>query len=130
MCSERVRATWTLISPGFRAERIVLRVQREENLFSLADRPIFRGKQRFVVRARHCGIVFVEPADRSRPLPPTSGGRILRLMNILVRWLLLAAALLLVAEIYPGVRVSSFGAAMIAALVLGLLNALVRPFLV
>jgi putative membrane protein len=51
-------------------------------------------------------------------------------MNILVRWLLLAAALLLVAEIYPGVRVSSFGAAMIAALVLGLLNALVRPFLV
>ena len=51
-------------------------------------------------------------------------------MKILVRWLLLAAALLLVAEIYPGVRVSSFGEAMIAALVLGLLNALVRPVLV
>jgi putative membrane protein len=51
-------------------------------------------------------------------------------MSILLRWPLLAAALLLVAEIYPGVRVASFGAAMIAALVLGLLNALVRPVLV
>jgi putative membrane protein len=51
-------------------------------------------------------------------------------MKILLRWLLLAAALLLVAEIYPGVSVASFGAAMIAALVLGLLNTLVRPILV
>lgn len=51
-------------------------------------------------------------------------------MKILVRWLLLAAALLLVAHLYPGVSVSSFGAAMIAALVLGLLNTLVRPLLV
>jgi putative membrane protein len=51
-------------------------------------------------------------------------------MKILVRWLLLAAALLLVAEVYPGVRITGFGAAMIAALVLGLLNTLVRPILV
>ena len=51
-------------------------------------------------------------------------------MSLLVRWLLLAAALLLVAEIYPAVRVAGFGAAMVAALVLGLLNALVRPILV
>jgi putative membrane protein len=51
-------------------------------------------------------------------------------MKLIVRWLLLAAALLLVAHLYPGVSVSSFGAAMIAALVLGLLNTLVRPLLV
>ena len=51
-------------------------------------------------------------------------------MKIIVRWLLLAAALLLVAHLYPGVTVTSFGAAMIAALVLGLLNTLVRPLLV
>jgi putative membrane protein len=51
-------------------------------------------------------------------------------MKIVVRWLLLAAALLLVAQIYPGVQVKSFGAAMIAALVLGLLNTLLRPILV
>ena len=51
-------------------------------------------------------------------------------MKIVVRWLLLAAALLLVAQIYPGVQVKSFGTAMIAALVLGLLNTLLRPILV
>jgi putative membrane protein len=54
----------------------------------------------------------------------------LRAMKTLVRWLLLAAALLLVAQIYPGVAVQGFGAAMIAALVLGLFNAVLRPVLV
>ena len=51
-------------------------------------------------------------------------------MKLIIRWLLLAAALLLVAHLYPGVSVTSFGSAMIAALVLGLLNTLVRPLLV
>jgi len=51
-------------------------------------------------------------------------------MKLLVRWLLLSAALLLVAHLYSGVQVASFGSAMIAALVLGLLNTLVRPLLV
>ena len=51
-------------------------------------------------------------------------------MKIIVRWLLLAAALLLVANIYPGVQVTGFSAALIAALVLGLFNALLRPLLV
>lgn len=54
----------------------------------------------------------------------------LALMKILVRWVLLAAALLLVANLYPGVAVASFFSALIAALVLGLLNTLVRPLLV
>jgi putative membrane protein len=51
-------------------------------------------------------------------------------MKTIVRWLLHAAALLLVAYLYHGVTVSSFGAAMIAALVIGLLNTLLRPILV
>ena len=51
-------------------------------------------------------------------------------MKLIARWLLLAAALLLVAYLYPGVTVTSFGAAMIAAFVLGLLNTVVRPLLV
>jgi putative membrane protein len=51
-------------------------------------------------------------------------------MKILIRWLLLAAALLLVAYLYPGVTVRSFGSAMAAAFVLGLLNTLLRPILV
>jgi putative membrane protein len=55
---------------------------------------------------------------------------ILEPMKIIVRWLLLAAALLLVAYLYPGVAIRSFGSAMIAAFVLGLLNTLLRPILV
>jgi putative membrane protein len=51
-------------------------------------------------------------------------------MKILVRWMLLASALLLVAHLYPGVTVASFMSALIAAFVLGLLNTLVRPLLV
>ncbi len=51
-------------------------------------------------------------------------------MKIIVRWLLLAAALLLVAYLYPGVAVNSFGSAMVAAFVLGLFNTLLRPILV
>lgn len=51
-------------------------------------------------------------------------------MKILIRWLLLAAALLLVATVYPGVSIQSYSSAMVAALVLGLLNALLRPLLV
>jgi putative membrane protein len=51
-------------------------------------------------------------------------------MKILVKWLLSAVALLAVANLYGGVMVSSFGAAMVAALVMGLLNAVVRPILI
>jgi putative membrane protein len=52
------------------------------------------------------------------------------MVKILIRWCLLAAVLLLIAHLYPGVQVRSFSAALGAALVLGLLNAVVRPVLV
>ena len=52
------------------------------------------------------------------------------MMHLLIRWIVNAAALMLVAYLYPGVSVTSFGAAMVAALVLGLVNAVVRPILV
>lgn len=51
-------------------------------------------------------------------------------MKLIVRWLLLAVALIVVSQLYAGVFVASFGSAMIAALVLGLLNTLLRPILV
>jgi putative membrane protein len=51
-------------------------------------------------------------------------------MKIVVRWALLAFALMLVAYLYPGVTVTGFGSALVAALILGLLNALIRPLLV
>jgi len=52
------------------------------------------------------------------------------MMMLLARLILNAAALLLVAYLYPGVHVDGFGSALIAALVLGLVNAIVRPILV
>ncbi len=51
-------------------------------------------------------------------------------MKILLRWALYAAALVLVANLYSGVTVAGFGSALLAALVIGLLNTLVRPLLV
>jgi len=52
------------------------------------------------------------------------------MMHLLIRWIVNAAALMLVAYLYSGVSVTSFGAALAAALVLGLVNAVVRPVLV
>lgn len=51
-------------------------------------------------------------------------------MGVLLIWILNAVALLIVAYILPGIVVASFGSALIAALVLGLLNALVKPVLI
>lgn len=51
------------------------------------------------------------------------------MIKLLAKWLLSAAALLLVAYVYDGVAVRSFGAALIAAFVIGLLNTVVRPIL-
>lgn len=51
-------------------------------------------------------------------------------MELILIWILNAVALLVVAYILPGITVASFGSALIAALVLGLLNALVKPVLI
>jgi putative membrane protein len=45
-------------------------------------------------------------------------------------WLINALALMAVAYLMPSIQVSSFGAALAAALVLGLVNAVIRPVLV
>ncbi len=48
---------------------------------------------------------------------------------ILVRWLLNALAVMAAAYLVPGVNVQSIWAALIAALVIGLINALIRPII-
>ena len=58
------------------------------------------------------------------------GSAILQAMKLILKWLLSATALLLVAYLYSGVVVTSFTGALIAALVLGALNTVVRPILV
>jgi putative membrane protein len=51
-------------------------------------------------------------------------------MRLVLVWILNAIALLGVAYIYPGVQVQDWLSAAIAALVLGLVNTLVKPFLI
>ena len=51
-------------------------------------------------------------------------------MKLFAKWLLSAAALLFVAYVYSGVQVESFPSALVAALVIGLFNAVLRPILV
>lgn len=51
-------------------------------------------------------------------------------MTLIVRWFINALALMLVAYLYSGVKVDGILAALIAALVLGLVNAFIRPLLV
>ena len=51
-------------------------------------------------------------------------------MSMILVWILNAVALLAVAYLLPGITVASFGSALIAALVLGLVNMLVKPVLV
>ena len=51
-------------------------------------------------------------------------------MRILLVWLINALALIAVAYLMPSINVSSFTSALVAALVLGLVNAIIRPLLV
>lgn len=51
-------------------------------------------------------------------------------MKLIIKWLLSAAALLLVAYLYSGVQINSFTAALVAAFVIGLFNIILRPVLV
>ena len=51
-------------------------------------------------------------------------------MKLLAKWLLSAVALLAVASLYSGVEIKSYSAALVAALVVGLFNTLLRPLLV
>lgn len=50
-------------------------------------------------------------------------------MRLLLRWLFSATALMLIAYYVPGITVANFYTALIAALVLGLINVLIRPII-
>ena len=52
------------------------------------------------------------------------------MITLLIRFLLSACALMLVAYVYSGVQVSGFVPALIAALALGFVNAIIRPVLI
>jgi putative membrane protein len=52
------------------------------------------------------------------------------MMHLLLVWLVNTVSLIAVAYLMPSIKVSDFTTALIAALVLGLVNAIIRPVLV
>ena len=50
--------------------------------------------------------------------------------KFILKWLLAACALLLVAYLYPGVQVQNFGSALFAAAVVGVFYTLLRPLMI
>jgi len=52
------------------------------------------------------------------------------MFRILIHWLISATAVYVTANMLSGITIRSFGAALIVALVLGLVNALIKPVLV
>jgi putative membrane protein len=51
-------------------------------------------------------------------------------MKLLLLWLINAVSLLAVAYLMPSIVVNSFATALIAALILGLVNTVIRPVLI
>jgi putative membrane protein len=52
------------------------------------------------------------------------------MLGFLIRLLINAVALLIVAKLLPGVEVASFTGALVSAFILGLVNAVIRPILI
>jgi putative membrane protein len=52
------------------------------------------------------------------------------MMNLLLIWLLSAVALLVTSKLVDGFAIKDFKAAMVASLIIGLLNAVLRPILI
>ncbi len=50
-------------------------------------------------------------------------------MDLLIAWLLTAISLLIIAQLPIGVEIDNFGKALVAAIVFGILNAIVKPIL-
>lgn len=50
-------------------------------------------------------------------------------MGLIIKWLLNGVAIVITAYLLPGVSLSGFGAALITALVLGLINTFIKPVL-
>jgi putative membrane protein len=51
-------------------------------------------------------------------------------MKLILRWALNAVALMLIPEVITAIHVSSYSAALVSAVLLGLVNALLRPLLI
>ena len=50
-------------------------------------------------------------------------------MNILVQWVISAVAIIVTGYLLPGVHIASFSTAFVAAVVLGIINVIIKPVL-
>jgi putative membrane protein len=50
-------------------------------------------------------------------------------LSLLLHWVITAAILLLIGNVMPGIHLASFGTAMIAAVIMGLVNFFIKPIL-
>lgn len=51
-------------------------------------------------------------------------------MELLIKWVLYAASLILIAWVVPGITITGFNIALLAAVVIGLVNAIIKPLLI
>lgn len=51
-------------------------------------------------------------------------------MELLFKWVLYALSLLLIAWVVPGITLSGFSTALLAAVVIGLVNVIIKPLLI
>lgn len=51
-------------------------------------------------------------------------------MNLAIKWILNASALIITSDIVPGFHVNGYATALIAALVLGIINTIIKPILI
>lgn len=51
------------------------------------------------------------------------------MLKLVMRWVVSALALYIVSKILPGMHLTGFGSALIAVLIIGLVNALIKPIL-
>lgn len=49
------------------------------------------------------------------------------MLNLLIKWILLALSIMFVAWLIPGITISGFTSALIVVLIMGLVNAFIRP---
>lgn len=51
------------------------------------------------------------------------------MIQLIIRWIVNAIALYIVTRILPGIQLADFGSALVAVLIIGLVNALIKPIL-
>ncbi|MCU0228597.1 MAG: phage holin family protein [Bryobacterales bacterium] len=49
------------------------------------------------------------------------------MLNLLVQWIVVAVAILVAAYVLPGMKIKNFKIALLAAVVMGIVNALIQP---